>query len=257
MFHAEIDDPQLFGSRSFRLGIVAGVRALSGGPEAAGLAGVYEGTIGNAHVIAALAEDSGRYFYAGKPDDLGLIVSPVGMALKIQETLAPTIAADDLKDHPQLLSGLWKVTFANDGLKGSWTDAQGKHARPVALRRIGTADESLYDFSATLTNSGAYGGRWLHDAPALAADPKEMTIGPLTDHLLRDTQFGGAVPRLLRGPANVNLAAVNASLARLQNYLRLDDRDCFQGLRAMRVLPPTASSPTWTSWTRAMTWPPS
>jgi hypothetical protein len=43
------------------------------------------------------------------------------------------------------------------------------------------------------------------------------------------------VPRLLRGPAGVNLAAVNASLTRLQNYLRLDDRDCFQGLRAMRA----------------------
>lgn len=197
--------------------------------------GVYEGTIGKAHVVVALAEDGGRYFYAGKPNDLGLIASADGTALKIQEMLAPTIAADDLKDHPQLRSGLWKVTFANDAIEGSWTDPQGKHARPIALHRIGTADESLYDFSATLTNLGAYGGLWLHDAPALAADPKEMTVGPLAYHFLRDTQFGGAVPRLLRAPAGVNLAAVNASLARLQNYLRLDDRDCFQGLRAMRA----------------------
>lgn len=197
--------------------------------------GVYEGTIGGAHVVAALAEDDARYFYAGKPNDLGLIVSADGTALAIQETLAPSIGADDLKDHPQLLSGLWKVTFANDGLKGSWTDAQGKHARPIALHRIGTEDEALYEFSATLTHSGMYGGRWLHDAPALTTDPKEQTVGPLTYHLLRDTQFGGAVPRLLRAPAGVNLAAVNASLTRLQDYLRLDDRDCFQGLRAMRA----------------------
>ncbi|HTJ01840.1 MAG TPA: hypothetical protein VL492_03540, partial [Methylovirgula sp.] len=197
--------------------------------------GVYEGTIGNAHVVAALAEDDARYFYAGKPNDLGLIVAADGPALAIQETLAPSIGADDLKDHPQLLSGRWKVTFANDGLKGSWTDAQGKHARPIVLHRIGTADEALYEFSATLTHSGDYGGQWLHDAPALAAGPKEQTVGPLTYHLLRDTQFGGAVPRLLHGPAGVNFAAVNTSLERLQNYLRLDDRDCFQGLRAMRA----------------------
>jgi hypothetical protein len=200
--------------------------------------GVYEGTIGNAHVVAALAEDGARYFYAGKPNDLGLIVSADGTTLAIQETLAPTLAADDLKDRPQLLSGLWKVSFAHDALKGSWTDPRGKHARPIALRRVSTVDESLDAFSATLGNPGAYGGLWLRATPALLAEPKEMTVGPLAYHLLRDPQFGGAVPRLLRAPAGVNLAAVNASLGRLQDYLRLQDRDCFQGLRAMRARTP-------------------
>ncbi len=106
--------------------------------------GVYEGTIGTAHVVVALAEDEARYFYAGKANDLGLIVSAQGTALGIEETLTPTIADDDLKDHPQLLSGLWKVNFADDAIKGTWTDPQGKHPLPIALRRVSTADQSLY-----------------------------------------------------------------------------------------------------------------
>lgn len=197
--------------------------------------GVYEGTIGNAHVVVALAEDGARYFYTGKANDLGLIVAAEGTALKIQETLAPTIAADDLKERPQLLSGLWKVAFAQDGLKGNWTDVKGKHTLPIALHRVSTADESLYSATYTLTNPGVYGGLWLRATPALVAEPKEMTVGPLSYHMLRDSQLGGAVPRLLRAPPGANLEAVNKSLARLQDYLRLQDRDCFQGLRAMRA----------------------
>lgn len=197
--------------------------------------GVYEGTLGAAHIVVALAEDEARYFYAGKPNDLGLIVSAQGVALSIQETLAPSITTDDLKDRPQLLSGLWKVSFANDSIKGSWTDPQGKHALPIVLRRVSTVDDSLYAASITLENPGAYGGLWTKAAPALVAEPKEETVGPLTYHLLRDPQFGGAVPRLLQAPPNVNIDAVNRSLDRLQIYLRLLDRDCFQGLRAMRA----------------------
>jgi hypothetical protein len=197
--------------------------------------GVYAGTIGTAHVVVALAQDEARYFYAGKPNDLGLIVAAHGAELNIQETLAPTISSDDVKDHPQLLSGLWKVSFADNAITGSWTDRQGTHALPIALRRISTADDSLYASSITLANPSAYGGLWIKAAPALVADPKEETIGPLTYHLLRDPQFGGAVPRLVKAPANVNIDAVNRSLARLQIYLRLLDRDCFQGLRAMRA----------------------
>lgn len=197
--------------------------------------GVYDGTIGSAHVVVALAEDEARYFYAGKPNDLGLIVSAQGGELSIKETLAPTIATDDLKDHPQLLSGLWKVSFANNAIKGSWTDRQGKHVLPIALRRVSTADDSLYATSITLGNPGAYGGLWIKSGPALVAEPKQESVGPLTIHLLRDPQFGGAVPRLLKAPANVNVDAMNKSLERLQIYLRLLDRDCFQGLRAMRA----------------------
>jgi hypothetical protein len=215
--------------------LLAMLAACLADPQPPAWQGVYEGTIGSAHVVAALAEDGARYFYAGKANDLGLIVSAQGTALSIEETLTPTIADDDLKDHPQLLSGLWKVNFADDAIKGTWTDAQEKHPLPISLRRVSTADQSLYGASTSLGNPGAYGGRWIKAAPALVAEAKEEIAGPLTFRLLRDPQFGGAVPRLLRAPPNVNIEAVNQSLDRLQIYLRLQDRDCFQGLRANRA----------------------
>jgi hypothetical protein len=194
--------------------------------------GVYQGTIGKALVVVALTPDDARYFYVGQTNDLGLIVSAEGDRLRMVETLTPTIQADDVKDKPDLVSGAWSVSFADGAINGVWKDARGERARPIALSRVSSDDESA-DFVFHENALGAYGERWLRTAPALVADGAEKTIGPLSYRLMRDPQFGNTVPRLVKAPKTVKLEAVNAELDRLQRYLRLVDRDCLQGVRGM------------------------
>jgi hypothetical protein len=194
--------------------------------------GVYQGTIGKALVVVALTPDDARYFYVGQTNDLGLIVSAEGDRLRMVETLTPTIQADDVKDKPDLVSGAWSVSFADGAINGVWKDAQGERARPIALSRVSSDDESA-DFVFRENALGAYGERWLRTAPALVSDGVEMTIGPLSYRVMRDPQFGNTVPRLVKVPKTVNVEAVNAALDRLQRYLRLADRDCLQGVREM------------------------
>jgi hypothetical protein len=194
--------------------------------------GVYQGTIGKALVVVALAPDAARYFYVGQTNDLGLIVSAEGDRLRMVETLTPAVQADDVKDQPDLVSGAWSVSFANGAINGVWKDARGERARPVALSRLSSDDESA-DFVFHENALGAYGERWLRTAPALVVDGAEKTIGPLSYRVMRDPQFGNSVPRLVKAPKTVNVEAVNAELDRLQRYLRLADRDCLQGIREM------------------------
>jgi hypothetical protein len=194
--------------------------------------GVYQGTIGKALVVVALAPDAARYFYVGQTNDLGLIVSAEGDRLRMVETLTPAIQADDVKDQSDLVSGAWSVSFANGAINGVWKDARGERARPVALSRVSSDDESA-DFVFHENALGAYGERWLRTAPALVADGAERTIGPLSYRVMRDPQFGNSLPRLVKAPKTVNVEAVNAELDRLQRYLRLVDRDCLQGVREM------------------------
>ncbi len=194
--------------------------------------GVYQGSIGKAQVVVALAPDGARYFYVGQTNDLGLIVSAEGDRLNMIETLAPAIEADGVKDKPDLVSGAWSVSFAAGAIKGAWKDAHGERERPVALSRVSNDDESA-DFVFHQNALGAYGERWLRAAPALIADSAEKTIGPLTYRVMRDPQFGNSVPRLVKAPNTVAVEAVNAALDRLQRYLRLADRDCLQGVREM------------------------
>jgi hypothetical protein len=214
--------------------IAASVLPGLAGPKPPPWQGVYEGTIGKAHVVVALTPDAARYFYAGKTNDLGLIVSAEGDHLSIVETLAPTIEADDVKDQPDLASGAWSVTFANGAIKGVWKDAHGERERPIALSRVSSDDESADSFFRQKA-LGAYGERWLRTAPALVVDRAEKTIGPLSYRSMRDPQFGSAVPRLVKAPKPVNVEAVNATLDRLQRYFRLQDRDCLQGVREMHA----------------------
>jgi hypothetical protein len=201
-------------------------------PQPPAWQGVYQGSIGKAQVVVALTPDDARYFYVGQSNDLGLIVSPEGDHLGIVETLAPAIQADDVKDKPDLVSGAWSVTFADGAIKGFWMDAHGERARPIALTRVSSGDESA-DFVFHENALGAYGERWLRTAPGLVSDGVEKTIGPLSYRLMRDPQFGNSVPRLVKAPKSVNVEAVNAALDRLQRYLRLADRDCLQGVREM------------------------
>jgi len=214
--------------------IAASVLPVLAQPKPPPWQGVYEGTIGKAHVVVALTPDAARYFYVGKTNDLGLIVSAEGDHLSIVETLAPTIEADNVKDQPDLVSGAWSVTFANGAIKGVWKDAHGERERPIALSRVSSDDESA-DCFFQQNAPGAYGERWLRTAPALVADRAEKTIGPLSYRLMRDPQFGSTVPRLVKAPKPVNIDAVNATLDRLQRYFRLQDRDCLQGVREMHA----------------------
>ena len=195
--------------------------------------GVYEGVIGKAAVVVALSPISARYFYVGRSNDLGLIIAEDGNLSSLQETLAPDVSADDVADNPKLISGTWSLSFARGKLTGTWKDAQGQHASAIALTRVSTADEGSDSSDATLDRPGDYASRWLHSAPALVAQGAPTTIGPLSLRMMLDPAFGGAVPRLTRAPATVALGAVNAGLERLQRYLRLQDRGCFQGQRTM------------------------
>ncbi len=73
--------------------------ALAAGPAAAdsdapAWQGVYEGVIGEAHIVAALAPSGARYVYLGQANDLGLIVSGESGALRMVETLAPGVDED-------------------------------------------------------------------------------------------------------------------------------------------------------------------
>lgn len=194
--------------------------------------GVYDGVIGKAHIVAALAPNGSRYFYVGQKNDLGLIVSAEGAKLSATETLAPDLQDDDLKDHPELVSGRWTAVFAEGALKGVWKDAYGGREQALALTRVSSADESAdADFPTKGKEPGAYATRWLGAAPALVAAPNEASIGPLTYRLMRDPSFGNLIPRLTRAPANVRTDAVNAALGRLQRDFILGDRACLQGDR--------------------------
>ena len=197
--------------------------------------GVYEGVIGKASVVVALSPLSARYFYVGRANDLGLIIPEDGDLSSLRETLAPDVPADDVAGNPKLLSGTWSLSFAHGKLTGTWKDAQGQHASAIALTRISTADEGSDSTDTTLDRPGDYAARWLRVAPALVAQGAPTTIGPLSLQMMRDPAFGGAVPRLIHAPATVHVGAVNAGLDRLQRYLRLQDRGCFQGQRTMRA----------------------
>jgi len=212
--------------------VAASAQPILAQPKPPAWQGVYQGSIGKAQVVVALAPDGARYFYVGQTNDLGLIVSAEGDRLRMVETLAPSIQADDVKDKPDLVSGAWSVSYADGAIKGTWKDAHGERERPIALSRVSSADESA-DFVFHENALGAYGERWLRTAPALVSDGAEKTIGPLSYRVMRDPQFGNSVPRLVKAPKTVNVEAVNAALDRLQRYLRLADRDCLQGVREM------------------------
>jgi hypothetical protein len=100
---------------------------------------------------------------------------------------------------------------------------------------LSTVDEGTYAVTMTLNNPGVYATHWLRAAPALVASDKETTIGPLTLKNMRDPSFGGEVPRLVKAPEGIRIDAVNAGLERLQRYLRVIDRECFQGSRTFRA----------------------
>jgi len=178
---------------------------------------------------------STRYFYAGKANDLGLIIPDDGNLSRLQETMTPDIGGDDIKTKPKLATGVWSLSFEKGALKGTWKDPAGKNEQPIALTRLSTASEGSNEVSITLDNLGVYATRWLSAAPALVASDKETTIGPLTLRNMRDPSFGGETPRLVKAPEGVSIEAVNAGLDRLQRYLRIQDRECFQGLRAFRA----------------------
>ncbi|HLJ71090.1 MAG TPA: hypothetical protein VKU03_07220 [Roseiarcus sp.] len=221
--------------RSRRAAIVL-LGALAAGPVAADSdtptwQGVYEGVIGKAHVVAALAPSGARYVYLGQANDLGLIVSDAGGALTMVETLAPGVDEDAAKEHPELVSGAWTARFADGALKGVWKDAHGGHERPLALTRISTDDESVGALT-TGDRPGAYDERWLRGAPPVVAAGAEASLGTVSYRPMRDPLFGGLVPRLTRAPAGADLAAVNAGLDRLQRAQRVEDRECLQAQRA-------------------------
>jgi hypothetical protein len=197
--------------------------------------GVYEGTIGKAHVVLALTPISTRYFYLGKANDLGLMIPDDGNLSKLQETLAPDMSDDDIKKEPKLVTGVWSLSYDKGALSGTWKDPGGKNEQPIALKRLSTGDEGTYAVTMTLDNPGVYTAHWLRAAPALVASDKETTIGPLTLKNMRDPSFGGEVPRLVKAPEGVRIDAVNAGLERLQRYLRATDRECFQGSRTFRA----------------------
>lgn len=197
--------------------------------------GVYEGTIGKARIVLALNPLSARYFYAGKTNDLGLMIPDNGDLSRLQETLAPDMGDDDIKTKPKLATGVWSVSYDKGTLSGTWRTPGGKNEQPIALKRLSTGDEGSYAVTMTLDNPGVYATRWLRAAPALIASDKETTIGPLTLKNMRDPSFGGEVPRLVKAPESVRIDAVNAGLERLQRYLRLTDRECFQGSRTFRA----------------------
>ncbi|MDF2119662.1 hypothetical protein PY365_29290 [Roseiarcaceae bacterium H3SJ34-1] len=223
---------------TFPLALLAGCLAASpvfAQPAPPAWQGVYGGTIGKARVVVALTPLSARYFYAGKANDLGLIIPENGDLSKLQETLTPDISEDDLKTKPKLATGTWSLSFDKDTLNGTWKDPSGKTDQPIALKRLSKGDEGANSVTMTLDNPGVYAAHWLSAAPALVSGGKEMTIGPLTLKTMRDPSFGGEVPRLVKAPEGVRIAAVNAGLERLQRYLRIQDRDCAQGLRGFRA----------------------
>jgi hypothetical protein len=197
--------------------------------------GVYEGTLGKAHIVVAMSPFSTRYFYAGKANDLGLMVPDDGKLTNLKETLTPDISDDDIKTKPKLLSGVWSLSYDKGALNGTWKDPSGKTEQPIALKRLSTGDEGSNNVTMTLDNLGVYAAHWVSVAPALVASDKETTIGPLTLKNMRDPSFGGEVPRLVKAPEGVRIDAVNAGLDRLQRYLRVTDRECFQGLRAFNA----------------------
>jgi len=197
--------------------------------------GVYEGTIGKAHIIVAMSPFSARYFYAGKANDLGLMIPDDGKLTSLKETLTPDISDDDIKTKPKLVSGIWSLSFDKDTLNGTWKDPGGKNEQPIALKRLSKADEGANNVTMTLDNLGVYAAHWVSAAPALVASDKETTIGPLALRNMRDPSFGGETPRLVKAPEGVRIDAVNAGLERLQRYNRVIDRECFQGLRAFRA----------------------
>ena len=197
--------------------------------------GVYEGVIGSARVIVALAPEGARYVYASRANDLGLIVNAKGASLALTETVAPGIGADDIKTQPRLVTGRWSLQAEGEKLTGTWTDAKGGGSRPVSLTRVSNIAETL-DSTPVPGHPGPYGARWLAAAAKFSSQRKEASLGPLSYVMMRDDVYGNVMPRLTRAPQGVRIEAVNAALESLQRDLVLQDRDCAQNLRSSVAL---------------------
>lgn len=210
---------------------VAASPALAGEPWQ----GVYEGVIGSARVIVALAPEGARYVHVGRPNDLGLIVTAKGNDLEIVETVTPNIGADEVKTQPRLVSGGWALRLAGEKLTGSRIDLKSAGTRTVSLTRVSNNVENA-DFTGKPGRPGAYGARWLASTSHFLPMGKEASFGPISYTLLRDDLYGNAMPRLTRAPKGVRIEAVNRALESLHRDLVLQDRDCAQALRSSVAL---------------------
>lgn len=197
--------------------------------------GVWEGAIGQSRVIVELEPEGARYSYIGRPNDLGLIVQAKGDAVMLTETLAPNIAAEDVKANSRLVSGRWQLRLDGEKLNGNWTNAAGAGRHPVFLTRV-SAQPDAADINQKPGSFGAYSARWLATSPRFVPLGGEASVGVLSYTLVKDDLYGNVLPRLTRAPAGVRVEAVNNLLQNLQRKLVLGDRNCIQDLRGEAAL---------------------
>ena len=197
--------------------------------------GVWEGAIGQSRIIVELEPEGARYSYIGRPNDLGLIVQARGGAVTLTETLAPNIAADDIKGNARLVSGYWHLKLEGEKLNGNWTNASGGARHPVFLTRVSVQPDAA-DANQKPGAFGAYSARWLATSPRFVPMGEEASVGVLSYTLVKDDLYGNLLPRLTRAPPGVRVEAVNNLLQNLQRKLVLADRNCIQDLRGEAAL---------------------
>lgn len=202
--------------------------------------GVFEGTLGKAHVIVELNageekteykgsySDGSRYSYLPKARDLHLALDAEGDTLSFSESPSPEILYPDMNRADIKITGLWSLKVDGGGASGTWSSPDGKKKLPITLKRLPlVAMAEVTEGNSQLT--ATYNARWFREVKITGA-AKPVSFGKVTLAFEKDSAFGLEMPVLTAMPDTDRMAKANDMLRRYYRKSLMGNRDCINGI---------------------------